>query len=99
MDEVFQALAHPHRRQIIDFVHQTPGCSSGEIAALFESSRIAVAKHIKILEKAQLLLIEKSGRTKQHYFNIMPIQTVYDRWTDQYSQFFSAPLNSFKNYV
>ena len=99
IDDVFQALAHPHRRQIIDFVNSKPGCLAGEITALFESSRIAVAKHIKVLEKADLLIIEKSGRTKLHYFNVMPIQMIYDRWTDQYSHFFAGSMHSFKQYL
>ncbi|RYV03905.1 transcriptional regulator [Shewanella sp. OPT22] len=99
MDEVFQALAHSHRRLILDFVNQNPGCLAGEIAQRFDCSRIAITKHIKILEKAQLLIIEPSGRKRLHYFNVMPIQMIYDRWTDQYSQFFAAPMSDFKQFV
>ena len=96
MDKVFNALAHETRRQILDFVMQHAGALSGEIADQFGISRIAVSKHIKILEQANLLIIEKSGRERLHYFNPMPIQTIYDRWTNEYSQFFAPKLNAFK---
>lgn len=96
MDDVFHALAHNMRRQILDFVMVNPGCLSGEICAQFDVSRIAVSKHIKILEKADLLVIEKAGRMRLHYFNALPIQAIYDRWTNEYSQFFASKMNLFK---
>jgi len=96
LDSVFHALAHSIRRQILDYVLAHPGCSAGDISQQFQISRIAVGKHIKILQQAELLVIEKSGRTSLHYFNAMPIQMIYDRWTDEYSQFFASHLNAFK---
>ena len=96
MDNVFHALAHETRRHILDFVMNNAGALSGDITMQFDMSRIAVSKHIKILEQAGLLIIEKSGRERLHYFNPMPIQAIYDRWTNEYSQFFARKLNAFK---
>ena len=96
MDNIFHALAHGVRREILDYVLAHPGCLAGDIAEQFEISRIGVSKHIKILHKAELLVIEKSGRNSLHYFNAVPIQMIYDRWTDEYSQFFAGKLSAFK---
>ena len=96
MDKVFHALAHDTRRQILDYVMANPGCLANDIAGQFETSRIAVRKHIKILEESNLLITEKEGRNSHHYFNPVPIQLIYDRWTNQYSQFFASKLTSFK---
>lgn len=96
MDDVFHALAHKMRREILDYVKQHPGCLAGDICAQFEVSRIAVSKHIKILEQADLMIIEKAGRTRLHYFNVMPIQAIYDLWTDEYSRFFASQMSAFK---
>ncbi len=96
IDHVFQSLAHPIRRQIIDFVAENPGATNGEICELFTMSRIAVSKHIKLLESADLLVIESEGRNRLHYFNVLPIQMIYDRWTDEYSRFFAQKMNAFK---
>ena len=96
MDEVFHALAHENRRTILDFIKINPAANTGDICQLFTHSRAAVIKHIQILEKANLLVIEKEGRYRLHYFNSLPIQAIYDRWTDEYSQFFAKRMHQFK---
>lgn len=96
IDTTLSALAHPLRRQIIDYVSNNPGANNGMICEQFEVSRIAISKHIKVLDKANLLAIEESGRERLHYFNVLPIQEIYDRWTDEYSQFFAKKMMAFK---
>jgi DNA-binding transcriptional ArsR family regulator len=96
MDAVFQALAHAHRRRILDLVCDDPGMTVTEIAGHFEISRIAVMKHLRILEAAELVATERDGKEKRHYFNVVPIQLVYERWTDRYSRFLAPRLTAFK---
>ena len=89
-DRVFSALAHPARRRIIDLLVQSPGCSVKSVAAQFQFSRIAAMKHLTLLEQAGLVLSEKDGRTRKLYFNSLPIQQIYDRWTTDLSSFWSC---------
>ena len=96
MDDIFQALAHKYRRQILDIVKENPGLSVNEICSHFDVSRVAVMKHLKILSEAGLLVVEKQGKEKHHYFNVIPIQMIYQRWTDQYSRFWASKLVDFK---
>jgi DNA-binding transcriptional ArsR family regulator len=96
IDNVFQALAHPIRREIVDYVALHPGASNGEICEKFSISRIAISKHIKILADAELLVIEVEGRYRLHYFNVLPMQMIYERWTDEYSRFFAQNIHKFK---
>lgn len=91
-DLVFAALAHPVRRRILDLLVQAPGASVKAIASHFDCSRIAVLKHLEVLSAADLLLSEKEGRTRRLYFNSIPIQQIYDRWTTQYSAFWGGRL-------
>lgn len=79
MDKVFQALSKAPRRAILDIVRDEPGCSVGHVCKYFDVSRIAVMKHLRILEEAGLLISEKEGRTRRLYFNTAPIQMVYER--------------------
>lgn len=88
MDRVFQALAHSARREILDYVLANPGAQSNEIAERFEFTRIAVRKHIKVLEQCALLTVEVSGRHRLHYFNPVPIQFIHEHWTEVYSEVF-----------
>jgi predicted transcriptional regulator len=92
IDHVFAALAHPLRRRMIDLLIEAPGMSVSALASNFDCSRIAVTKHVAGLENAGLVLSEKRGRERQLYFNVIPIQKIYDRWTTRYSAFWAQRL-------
>lgn len=96
IDSVFHALAHSARRRILDLIHETPGLSVGDLAKQFDVSRIAVMNHLAVLEKANLVTSEREGRTRRLYFNVMPIQDIYDRWSDTYSAHWAERLNTIK---
>jgi DNA-binding transcriptional ArsR family regulator len=96
MDAVFQALAHASRRRMLDTVKDCPGIGVGELASEFDVSRIAVMKHLAVLEQAGLLVSEKDGRTRRLYFNAVPIQLIHDRWTTEYSAYWSGNLTRIK---
>ena len=98
-DAVFQALAHPSRRKILDFVKANPGSSINDVCVDFSSSRIAVMKHIRKLEASSLIVSHKEGRVRRLYFNVIPIQMIYERWTDQYSAIWAGQITRFKNRV
>lgn len=96
MDAVFHALAHPDRRKILDLVKAEPGCNAGWVAEHFETSRVAVLKHLNVLEDADLLVSEREGRERRLYFNVVPIQVIYDRWTSEYSSLWAGRLTRLK---
>lgn len=96
MDAIFEALASPVRRQVLDIVNGQPGCSVHDVCGFFEISRIAVMKHLKILESAGLIVSRKEGRTRQLYFNAVPIQIIHDRWTSEYSALWAGGLTRIK---
>ena len=85
MDRTFAALSHTSRREMLDHLRDTPGLSVGELAAKFDVTRIAVMNHIKVLEDAELVISEKDGRSRRLYLNAVPIQAIYERWTDTFS--------------
>lgn len=95
-DAVFQALAHESRRRMLDVVRHRPGVGVGALAQEFDVSRIAVMKHLAVLEEAGLIVSQKDGRTRRLYFNAVPIQLIYDRWTDDYSGYWSRRLTDIK---
>ncbi len=99
VDLVFSVLAHAARRRMLDLVMQAPGISVSALGTHFDMSRIAVLKHIHVLEKAELLISKKEGRTRHLYFNPIPIQMIYDRWTTQYSAFWSSHMADIKDRV
>ncbi|MFG0284552.1 MAG: ArsR/SmtB family transcription factor, partial [Phycisphaerales bacterium JB039] len=96
MDSIFQALGHAARRRMLDIVKASPGCSVNDVADHFQISRIAVMKHLRVLEEAGLLRSEKQGRTRRLYFNAAPIQMIYDRWTTEFSRYRASRLTRIK---
>lgn len=96
MDHIFHALAHRLRRQALDIIKAHPGCTVNELCEHFIISRIAVMKHLRALEEAGLVTSQKLGRTRRLYFNAVPIQLIYDRWTDEYAQFWASKLVDWK---
>jgi DNA-binding transcriptional ArsR family regulator len=96
MNSVFEALASPVRRKILDVVKNHPGETVGFVCGYFEISRIAVMKHLRVLERADLVVSRKAGRTRQLFFNAVPIQMIYDRWTTEFSAIWAGGLTRVK---
>ncbi len=96
MDQTFKALASSVRRSILDILNHSPGLSVGELCWHFEISRIAVIKHLKVLQDADLVISSRQGRQRLLYFNAVPIQGIYDRWTTEFSAIWTAGLTALK---
>jgi DNA-binding transcriptional ArsR family regulator len=86
LDRVFKALADPIRRRIIDRLQEKPNQSLFQICALATAegeraiSRQAVSQHLDMLEKAGLVRISWSGRTKVHSLDLKPLRSVAKIW-------------------
>lgn len=86
MDLVFKALAAPERRLLLDRLRARNGQSLGELCAHLEMTRQAVAKHLKVLESATLVVCIWQGREKLHYLNPVPIHEIGERWIGKYER-------------
>jgi DNA-binding transcriptional ArsR family regulator/uncharacterized protein YndB with AHSA1/START domain len=78
---LWRALADPTRRRILDLLRQRP-LITGQIAAQFPVSRIAVMRHLEVLSEAGLVTSRKRGRERWHYLNAVPLQKLYRRWAE-----------------
>ena len=59
-------------------------------------TRVAVAKHLRLLEEAGLVASRRRGREKLHYLNPVPIRLVHDRWVSKYTEAWAAGLADLK---
>lgn len=48
-------------------------------------TRFGVMKHLRVLERAGLVVTRKAGREKLHFLNPVPIRMLHDRWIDKYA--------------
>ncbi len=91
LDKVFNALSHPTRRVIMSRLAEGEATVQ-ELASPFTMSLPAVSKHLKVLEKAGLLVRQVDGRT--HRITIQPdgLRTA-SMWVDHYRRFWDTQLD------
>lgn len=80
-DRVFDALAHASRRHILVFL-QARGdrVKAGEIARRFSCSWPTTSRHLRILEGAGLVRVEKQGRERFYALDRDRLVHVAGRW-------------------
>lgn len=97
---MFKALADPTRRLLLDALFDKGGRTLGELEAVVtvrqEMTRFGVAKHLRLLEDAGLVVTEKKGREKLHHLNPVPIRLVHDRWIDKFTEHHVTALTDLK---
>jgi DNA-binding transcriptional ArsR family regulator len=95
--DVFQAIADPTRRQIIEMVAQR-SLNVNEIAENFEVSRQAVSLHVKILMECGLVVIKKQGRERYCEAKLDQLNDVA-AWVEYCKQFWTTQFNSLEKYL
>ncbi len=85
-NRVFRALSSPHRRAILDVLRDQP-LTTGALCAQFpEIDRCTVMQHLKVLEGAELVLVERRGRERWNYLNPLPIHAIHERWIGPHAE-------------
>jgi uncharacterized protein YndB with AHSA1/START domain/biotin operon repressor len=97
MERVFRALADPTRRALLDALYEHDGQPLAALTARHDMTRIAVAKHLRLLEEAGLVVARRQGREKLHYLNAIPIRLIHDRWVNKYTEHFASGLVGLKH--
>ena len=95
-DAVFRALADTSRRQLLDRLHALNGQTLGDLCQGLEMTRQAVAKHLAILEDANLVSWRRQGREKLHFINPVPINEIAERWIGKFERPSLAALSHLK---
>src|SRR5687768_15649718 len=95
LDAVFHALADPTRRSILRRV-ANEAKTVGEIADPFAMSLAAVSKHLKVLERADLIVREKSGSFQMVRANPGSMRQAHE-WLGYYERFWGERLETLAN--
>lgn len=82
--DVFQAIADPTRRQIINLIARQ-SLTPNAVADSFDVSRQAISKHIKILTECGLIVINQQGRERFCYIQAEKLNEVSD-WLENFRQ-------------
>ncbi len=95
--DVFQAIADPTRRKIIDLLSSQP-MTLNAIADKFDMSRPGISQHVKHLTECDIIEIEQKGR--ERYCKIKPQNLVPAfMWLEKYQQQWIERIDSFEEYL
>jgi len=97
LDTTFGALSNETRRAIL--AHLAKGETRlSDLAEPFQMSQTAVSKHVRVLEEAGLLVIEKRGRTRHCRLNATPMRAASD-WLDDYQAFWTRQFDNLAQHL
>src|SRR5580704_2195098 len=97
---VFEALADPARRQVVEMLGQAPR-RAGELAAAVGMSPPAMSRHLRVLLAAGIVVDERTARdARLRYFKLRPQSMVaLQAWLDQVQAHWDQQLASFRRHV
>jgi len=84
--DVFEAIATPARRAILDELVERDGQTLFELCARLAMkhqiglTRQAISQHLDVLEAAGLVTTVRRGKYKLHYLHTEPLQAIVERW-------------------
>ncbi|HTI59341.1 metalloregulator ArsR/SmtB family transcription factor [Mucilaginibacter sp.] len=95
--DVFQAIADPTRRQIINVIANR-SMNLNAVADQFDVSRPAISKHIKILTQCGLITIKQVGRERYCEAKLQKLNEVA-QWVEQYRVFWNQKLDALEDFL
>jgi len=86
MADVYEALAAPVRRTILDELRERDGQTLFELCGRLAMrhglalTRQAISQHLEVLEAAGLVRTRREGRYKFHDLDTGPLRAIVERW-------------------
>ena len=84
-DRIFRALSATTRRSILDLLKDDPQTTGALCAQFPDLDRCTVMQHLKVLEEADLVIVQRRGRECWNHLNPLPIKHIHDRWIGPYA--------------
>ncbi len=98
VEAVFDAVADPTRRVLLDRLRDRPGQSLGELAVGLPMSRQAVTKHLDTLRRVGLVRVRRAGRERLHDLDARPLEGI-DDWLRPYAEAWDRRLEALRTHL
>ena len=93
--DVFNAIAEPRRRQIIDLLSRDGEQAVGDLVRSLRLAQPAVSKHLGVLRRVRVVSVTKRGRRRTYRLNPQELRPVHD-WIRHFERFWSNQLARIK---
>ena len=90
--DVFNAIAEPRRRQIIELLSRRPGLAVGAIVVTLGLAQPAVSKHLGVLREVGIVSAKKQGKSRVYDLNPEQLRPVYD-WVKTFEKHWERQLD------
>jgi len=93
--DVFNAIAEPRRRKIIDLLSLGAERDVTELVLRLGLPQPAVSKHLGVLRKVGVVAVHKAGQRRMYRLNPQELKPVHD-WIQNFERFWTDQLASIK---
>jgi DNA-binding transcriptional ArsR family regulator len=93
--DVFNAIAEPRRREIINILAGGSAKAVGELVHTLNIPQPAVSKHLGVLRKVGLVSVSKQGQHRLYQLNAEELKPVHD-WVKNFERFWSHHVDRIK---
>jgi DNA-binding transcriptional ArsR family regulator len=93
--DVFNAIAEPRRRAIIDLLVNGKEHAVGDLVLRLRMPQPAVSKHLGVLRKVGVVSVSKRGQLRMYRLNAKELKPVHD-WVKTYERFWTHQLDRIK---
>ena len=93
--DVFNAIAEPRRRQIVELLARRGALAVGTLVATLGLPQPAVSKHLGVLRKVGVVAVIKQGKQRVYNLEAEKLKTVYD-WVKAFEELWGHQLDRIK---
>ena len=97
LSQTFAALANSTRRAILARLAEGEA-TVNELAEPFNMSLPAISKHIKVLERAGLIIQGQKAQYRPCTIDVTPLQEI-SKWTEQYRHIWETRFDRLDDYI
>jgi DNA-binding transcriptional ArsR family regulator len=93
--DVFNAIAEPRRRQIIELLARRGALAVGALVVALGIPQPAVSKHLGVLRKVGIVTVTRQGQQRLYQLEAKELKPVHD-WSKRFEQYWNQQLNRIK---
>ena len=93
--DVFNAIAEPRRRQIVELLARRGALAVGTVVAAMGFPQPVVSKHLGVLRKVGLVAVVKQGQQRVYSLKAQKLKTVHD-WVKPFEDLWGHQLDRIK---
>jgi DNA-binding transcriptional ArsR family regulator len=93
--DVFNAIAEPRRRQIVELLARRGALSVGSLVVTLGLPQPAVSKHLSVLRQVGVVAVVKQGKRRVYHLEAAKLKTVHD-WVGAFEDLWGHQLDRIK---